>query len=99
MRFHIIWTIFCKEITEALRDRLTLAVVIGLPLLIYPLLILGMTKLQKVRAETEEDRTSQVALWGEVTATLLGALQHTNSLSTTNWGGASEAGAGEPSCG
>lgn len=91
MRFHIVWTIFRKEITESLRDRLTLAVVIGLPLLLYPLLILGMTKLQKVHAETEEDRISRVALWGEGTAALLGALQRTNSLSTTNWGGASEA--------
>ena len=91
MRFHIIWTIFCKEITESLRDRLTLAVVIGLPLLVYPLLILGLTKLQKVHAEAEEDRISRVALWGEGTATLLGDLQRTNSLSTTNWGGASEA--------
>ncbi|HEU0038179.1 MAG TPA: ABC transporter permease, partial [Verrucomicrobiae bacterium] len=67
MRFHIVWTIFCKEITESLRDRLTLAVVIGLPLLVYPLLILGLTKLQKVHAETEEDRISRVALWGDGT--------------------------------
>ena len=37
MRPHILWTIFRKELTEALRDRVTLLVMIGLPLLIYPL--------------------------------------------------------------
>ena len=36
MRPRIIWTIFCKEITEALRDRVTLLVLVGLPLVLYP---------------------------------------------------------------
>ena len=40
MRPRIIWTIFRKEITEALRDRITLLVLVGLPLLIYPLMFL-----------------------------------------------------------
>jgi sodium transport system permease protein len=89
MRPHIIWTIFRKEITEALRDRLTLAAVIGLPLLLYPLMILGMTKVQKAHVESEEERISQVAVWGEAPAALLTRLQ-TNQLQHTNWAGASE---------
>ena len=90
MRPHIIWTILRKELTEALRDRLTLAVVIGLPLLLYPLMILGMTKLQKAHAETEEERESLVAVWGDAPPVLLRALQNTNHLSLTNWAGANE---------
>src|SRR5688572_23695995 len=90
MRLHIIWTIFRKEITEALRDRLTLAAVIGLPLLLYPLMILGMTKLQKVHVESEEERVSQIAIWGDAPQALLKSLQNTNALGLTNWGGASD---------
>jgi len=90
MRLHIIWIIFRKEITEALRDRLTLAAVIGLPLLLYPLMILGMTKVQKAHIESEDERVSQVAVWGDSPMALFTALQTTTNLNLTNWAGAGE---------
>jgi len=90
MRPHIIWTIFRKEITEALRDRLTLAAVIGLPLLLYPLMILGMTKVQKAHIESEDERVSQAAVWGDAPESLLTALQTSTNVSLTNWAGVSE---------
>ena len=90
MRPHIIWTIFRKEITEALRDRVTLAAVIGLPLLLYPLMILGMTKVQKAHIESEDERVSQAAVWGDAPVTLLTALHNVTNLSLTNWAGAGE---------
>ena len=71
MRARIVWTIFRKEITEALRDRLTLAVVIGLPILLYPLMILGLSKIVKTQAATEEERASVVAVWGDAPAVSL----------------------------
>lgn len=64
MRPHIVRTIFRKELTEALRDRVTLLILIGLPLVLYPLLIVGMTKVSKSRETVEERRVSQVAVWG-----------------------------------
>jgi sodium transport system permease protein len=90
MRPHIVFTILRKELTEALRDRLTLAVIIGLPLLLYPLMILGMTKLQKSHVATEEERVSVVALWGDAPVAFLSALGATNHLSLTNWAGADD---------
>jgi len=78
MRPHIIWTIFRKEITEALRDRVTLAVVILLPLLLYPLVFMGMAKIQKSEESTAEKRISRIAIWGDAPARVLEWLQRTN---------------------
>jgi len=85
MRLHIVWTIFCKEITEALRDRLTLAVVFGLPLLIYPVSVTMLSRIQETTAQTEEKRTSQVAVWGQGPAALTVALAKTNLLALEPW--------------
>jgi sodium transport system permease protein len=80
MRFEIVWTIFRKEITESLRDRMTLMVVVGLPMLIYPLMVTGITKLQRSHAATEDKRVSKVVVWGEAPSALLDWLRRTNTL-------------------
>ena len=91
MRPAIVWTIFRKEITEALRDRVTLAVLLGLPLLVYPLMIMGISKVQKTQAASEDQRVSKVVLWGEAPAALESRLQRINTLSLApRWQGASE---------
>lgn len=87
MRLRIIFTIFRKEITEALRDRLTLIIVVLLPLLIYPLMIIGMGKLRESQELAQEERPSQVAVWGEAPAELIDALKRTNALVLTPWRG------------
>ena len=46
MRFRIVLDIVRKELTETLRDRRTLMMMIALPVLIYPLLMIGFSKLQ-----------------------------------------------------
>ena len=88
MRPQIVWTIFRKEVTEALRDRLTLTVVIVLPILLYPLMVMMLGKLQSSQAEREEQRVSQVAIWGEAPAPLLNWLGSTNHLEIKTWTGA-----------
>lgn len=80
MRPQIIWTIFRKEITEALRDRLTLLVVLGLPILIYPLVVTVLVRIQKSQEAVEDQRVSQVAVWGQPVEPLLEFLQRTNTL-------------------
>ncbi len=87
MRPRIIWTIFRKEITDTLRDWLTLLVVIVLPLLLYPLLVIGMGKLAEMQAEQQEARVSKIAVWGEA-AEVSAWLKPTNSLSLEPWTGA-----------
>lgn len=64
MRLPIIWIIFCKEITEALRDRITLLVLVGLPLLIYPLAVVSITKVSEHEAAVEDRQINTVAVWG-----------------------------------
>lgn len=92
MRPAIIWTIFRKEIIDSLRDRLTLLVVLGVPLLLYPLLIIGMTKLVDTQVAQQQMRVSKVALWGEATPALTNWLaKTTNHLALRIWAGAPEA--------
>ena len=90
MRPHIIATIFRKEITESLRDRLTVIVVLLLPLLVYPLMLIGMSKLRESQELAQEVRPSQIAVWGAAPADLVGWLKRTNALVLENWTGASE---------
>lgn len=87
MRLPVVWTIYRKEITEALRDRVTLLVVIGLPMLLYPLLFIGITKVQKTQEVAEDKRASKIAVWGAAPAPLLDWLKRTNTLALESWGG------------
>ena len=41
MRFSIVRSVFAKELREMLRDRRSLTVMFGLPLVLYPLLAIG----------------------------------------------------------
>jgi len=55
---------FGKEIREALRDRRTLAVMILLPLVVYPLLSLVAAQVAMGREKNREERPSSVAFSG-----------------------------------
>jgi sodium transport system permease protein len=55
---------FGKELREALRDRRTLAVMILLPLVVYPLLSLLAAQVAMGREKSREARPSQVAFSG-----------------------------------
>lgn len=44
MRFSIIWLIFRREVHDQLRDRRTLMMIVGLPIVLYPLLGLGIAQ-------------------------------------------------------
>jgi sodium transport system permease protein len=90
MRPNIIWIIFRKEITEALRDRVTLGVVVLLPLLAYPLMIFALAKVpQRLLAEKEVE-APRIAVWGELPAPLQDWLQHTNGTTIKQWAEAPE---------
>ena len=80
MRARIVRTIFLKELRESLRDRRTLMMMVALPLLLYPLMILGLGKLQESQEEASEARVSHVSVWGQVTQPLLDRLRADNDL-------------------
>ncbi|MCL4811549.1 MAG: ABC transporter permease subunit [Vicinamibacteraceae bacterium] len=66
MRGGHVTTIFLKELRETLRDRRTLLMMVGLPVIIYPLMLMGLSRLQESRAEEGERSPSVVAVWGGV---------------------------------
>jgi len=52
-------TIFCKELVETLRDKRTLIVMIGIPVLLYPLMIIVMGQaaiLQRTKTQKAESK-------------------------------------------
>ena len=86
MRLPIIWIIFCKEITEALRDRVTLLVLVGLPLLIYPLAVIWLPGVTKPRAAVEDRQENTVAVWGMWAIPLIDWLAtDSNHLTLEQW--------------
>lgn len=70
MRWHLVLTLFRKEITETLRDRRTLLMAIGIPVLLYPLIAIALTKVQESQAEAQEAAKSRVAVWGTLPGSL-----------------------------
>ena len=78
MRLSIALTVYVKELRETLRDRRTLVMMVGLPMLLYPLMIMGMSALRKSQQEASEARPSTVAVWGVLPPELSGQLKAKN---------------------
>ena len=60
MRWSNLFTIFRREVLDQLRDRRTLFMIFVLPILLYPMLILGVTKL----AEAFQNKRSGLQVTG-----------------------------------
>ena len=74
MRLPLVLAILKKELLETLRDRRTLLLMIGLPVLVYPLLMIVLSRLQEAQDEASQARTSIVAIWGALPAPLAGRM-------------------------
>ena len=59
-----IWIIFRKEALDTLRDRRTLMIMVGMPLLLIPLLLLAVTKIQSAQFEKAEREQQRIAFFG-----------------------------------
>ncbi len=57
-----------KELRETLRDRRTLLLTLGLPVLLYPLAILAFTRIAESGEDAIEAGRSAVAVWGTLPA-------------------------------
>src|SRR4051812_43261928 len=62
MNFNVVATVFRKELRELLRDRRSLAVMIGIPLLLYPLVAIGVSTLGQKKIQEQKERPAQVAM-------------------------------------
>ncbi len=81
MRWSVVATVFAKDVLSTLRDRRTLIMSFGLPVLLYPLLMIGASRLQDSQRQTLASRPSRVVIWGTLPAALLDPLQGDASLS------------------
>lgn len=85
MRLSTVFTIARKELREALRDRRTIFMMVGLPILIYPLAILGMSKLQESQQEAQTAKTSRVAIWGEIPPEIVNRMSADKKVEALPW--------------
>ena len=63
-KMKIILTVLKKEIKDTLRDRRTLFTAIVLPAIVFPLMFMGMTKIETQRMEDEAIKKLNIGLVG-----------------------------------
>jgi sodium transport system permease protein len=80
MRFRWIRTIYLKEMLEALRDRRTLFLMVGVPLLLYPILFLTLGAFTESYLAELATRTTKIALWGDIPVDLTQKLAEDEDL-------------------
>jgi sodium transport system permease protein len=66
IRPRIVATIWKKEISETLRDRRTVFFMLILPVLLYPMLMMGFSRLAESESEATLAKASSVAVWGQL---------------------------------
>ena len=62
LRLSIVKTVFLKEFREMLRDRRSLAVMFGVPLVLYPLLTIALATLSKAKVDDLKGSRNRVAM-------------------------------------
>jgi sodium transport system permease protein len=65
MRFPQLRTIYLREMRDILRDRRTLFVMIVLPILLYPLLMIGVVQVSVLQTKKMEEEEARIALIGQ----------------------------------
>jgi len=68
------WIIFRKEVRETLRDRKTLVIMVVLPLVLYPLLFLGLSQATLIQQGKLQAAPMTIALEGELAPGLAAAV-------------------------
>jgi sodium transport system permease protein len=91
MQIQLVKVIFLKEMRDTLRDRRTLFVMVVLPLLLYPLLIIGFLEMTMLQMGRIEQKESRIVILGREEAGELGAVLDTlpgaKLMDSTDWRG------------
>ncbi|HVK65897.1 MAG TPA: CPBP family intramembrane glutamate endopeptidase, partial [Polyangium sp.] len=88
MRLSIVLVILRKELLETLRDRRTFVSLVLLPMMLYPLFALLMSRMAGAEMDALEARPSKVAVWGELSPDVSAALAaDENKLEIMPWHG------------
>ena len=87
MRLSIALVVFRKEMLETLRDKRTLVSLVLLPMLLYPLFALLISRLADSDMQDLESRHSRVAVWGTLTPDVEAALSENKKIELFPWQG------------
>src|SRR5262249_3301627 len=80
MRLEIVKIVFLKELRETLRDRRSMVIMFGIPILLYPLLMLGAAGLGASKVQRLTQKVARVAVVnGTAAPHLLSLIQAQNS--------------------
>lgn len=85
MRLSIALVVFRKEMLETLRDKRTLVSLVFLPMLLYPLFALLMSRLADSDMQELESRRSRVAVWGTLSPEVEAALTEDKKIELIPW--------------
>jgi sodium transport system permease protein len=77
------WVVFRKELRETLRDRRTLFIMIAVPVLLYPIALIGTEQLFLLGSRNLEAETARVAVVGSEPPDLLNLVEATETLELT----------------
>ncbi|MBI9017885.1 MAG: CPBP family intramembrane metalloprotease [Phycisphaerae bacterium] len=80
MNTKVILTILKKELLETLRDKRTLIAMIGIPIVLYPLLFLGVAQVAVHEQVKLQKQNSRVALVGDSSEIIKGWLAETEKV-------------------
>lgn len=80
MRCRTVYTILRKELLETLRDKKTLIAMIGLPVVLYPLLIIVVGQVAIMQVSKVDEAESVVAVMGDDTGKVIGWLEEIDKI-------------------
>ncbi|UWG95384.1 ABC transporter permease subunit [Dehalobacter sp. DCM] len=78
LRFRALKAVFKKEILDVIRDKRTLAIMILMPLILYPALMLGVSQAMTLLMESREEKVLSVAFDFPVDSRLAGLLENSS---------------------
>ncbi len=82
MRWPIIWTICRKELLETVRDRRTVILMLFLPVVLYPMLLIGFSQIISHQVAKLQAGTGTILVIGDAPPSLLEKLESDESLKT-----------------
>jgi len=75
MRWSIVVALFRRDILEALRDRRTLLMLVGVPVVLYPLMMVAAGMISGALGKKLDDQPVKLAVWGPAPSALLAQLE------------------------
>lgn len=77
---HVIKTIFKKELVDTLRDRRTLATMLLVPMVVYPMIVLLGSEIVAMEQQTERNRRVRVRVWQSLPSRVQATLHDAEAL-------------------